>query len=309
MFRIVILVVALIAGSTAAWLALAMRPASVVQPAPQVATQDVLVASTALALGQTLTKDSMRWQSWPESMLNPAYVTRSAQPDALDNLAGSVVRSRMAAGEPIGNGKLAPRNSGFLSALLPSGKRAVAVRISAESTAGGFILPNDRVDILHTVVHQGQSGDETEQASRTILRNVPVLAIDQTVDEASADDKSKGKTAVKTATLEGKTATLELDPSQAEILAAAQAAGTLSLALRSAADNGEAPNVKVTEAPRPNRYCGDKPMLDGQVCINVYRPGRDGIENRPVVVRSEQPDRSDRPLVAQRGRQASVNTQ
>src|SRR5439155_26852405 len=155
MLRIVILVVALMAGGTAAWLALAMRPASVVstvvQPASQIPTQDVLVASTDLGLGQTLTKDSMRWQSWPESMLNAAYITRSARADALDNLAGSVLRSRVTSGEPILKEKLVPLNSGFLSAMLPHGKRAVAIRISAENTAGGFILPNDRVDIIHTV--------------------------------------------------------------------------------------------------------------------------------------------------------------
>jgi pilus assembly protein CpaB len=316
MFRILLFIVALTAGGAAAWIALSMRtaPAVVVQPGPQAPTQDVLVASANLGLGQVLTKDNMHWQSWPEGALNAAYITRSARPDALDALAGSIVRNRMAAGEPIGDGKLAPRNAGFLSAMLPSGKRAVAVRISAESTAGGFILPNDRVDVLHTVAHEGEDKKATERASRTILRNVPVLAIDQTVDEDSKDEKSKSKTAVL-----GKTATLELDPSQAEALAAAQATGTLSLALRSAADNGEASGIKATtgEAPRPNRYCGDKPMHDGQACINIYRRGRDGIENHPVIVQAEQPEhsdrppvtQSDRPLVTQRLRQAATRTQ
>jgi len=286
MFRIVILVVALIAGSTAAWLALAMRPASVVstvvQPAPQVPTQDVLVAATARGLGQTLTRDSMRWQSWPESMLNAAYITRSAQPDALDNLAGSVLRGRVTPGEPILKEKLVPANSGFLSAMLPPGKRAVAVRISAENTAGGFILPNDRVDVIHTVDRQSEGHDE--QVSRTILTNVPVLAIDQSIDEASKDDKAK----TKAATI-GKTATLELDPGQAEAVAAAEAKGRLSLALRSTADNSEAPKRSQT--------------------VRIIRGGSKGFSVEEYAVRSEQPDRSDRPLVAQRGRQASVNTQ
>jgi pilus assembly protein CpaB len=240
MFRIVILVVALMAGGTAAWLALAMRPASVVStvvhPAPQIPTQDVLVASTDLGLGQTLTKDSMRWQSWPESMLNAAYITRSARADALDNLAGSVLRSRVASGEPILKEKLVPLNSGFLSAMLPHGKRAVAIRISAENTAGGFILPNDRVDVIHTVDQQSEG--HNEQVSRTILTNVPVLAIDQSIDEGSKDDKAKTKAAAI-----GKTATVELDPGQAEVVAAAEAKGRLSLALRSAADNDEVPTV------------------------------------------------------------------
>lgn len=251
MFRLIILLVALVAGSVAAWLALSMRPASivttVVQPA---AMQEVLVASADLGLGQALTRDTMRWQSWPESALNPAYISRSARPDAIEALAGSIVRTRIVSGEPIGDDKLVPRNSGFLSAMLRPGKRAVAVRVSAENTAGGFILPNDRVDVLHTTEGEGRK----EHVSRAILRNVAVLAIDQTVDENGNDDKAKAK-----ATVIGKTATLELDPQEAEILAAAQATGTLSLALRSAADNGEAHSV-------------DQPLRSGS--IQIVRGGR-----------------------------------
>jgi pilus assembly protein CpaB len=249
MFRLVILIVALITGGGAAWVALTMRPDSVVktvvQPAPQPATQDVLVASVNLGLGEKLAKDSMRWQSWPESMLNPAYITRSAQPDALETLAGSVLRNRVTSGEPVLREKLAPRNSGFLSAMLPSGKRAVAVRISAENTAGGFILPNDRVDVIHTVEHQRQHQGEgqVEQVSRTIVTNIPVLAIDQTVDETSKDDKSKDEKGKTKSSAVGKTATLELDPAQAEAIASAEAKGKLSLALRSAIDNGDVPTV------------------------------------------------------------------
>lgn len=141
-----------------------------------------------------------------------------------------------ACGEPILKEKLVPLNSGFLSAMLPHGKRAVAIRISAENTAGGFILPNDRVDVIHTVDQQSEG--HNEQVSRTILTNVPVLAIDQSIDEGSKDDKAKTKAAAI-----GKTATVELDPGQAEVVAAAEAKGRLSLALRSAADNDEVPTV------------------------------------------------------------------
>ena len=247
MFRVVFLIVALAAGGAAAWLALAMRGgpavATIVQTAPPAPTQDVLVASADLGQGQALTRETMRWQSWPESALNPTYVSRSARPDALETLAGSIVRSRMISGEPIRDEKLVPLNAGFLSAMLPSGKRAVAVRISAENTAGGFILPNDRVDVLHTVAQQAQSEGQKQHVSRTILRNVPVLAIDQSVDERSKDEKGKAK-----AVFVGKTATLELDPLQAEILTAGEATGTLSLALRSVADNGEIPPISRQQA-------------------------------------------------------------
>lgn len=246
MLRIALLIAALAAGGGAAWMALSLRGeptvASIVEPATPVPVHDVLVASADLGLGQRLTKDNMRWQSWPESALSPTYISRSARPDVLETLAGSLVRSRITSGEPIRDENLAPLNAGFLSAMLPSGKRAAAVRISAQNSAGGFILPNDRVDVILTVGQQGQSEHSSPIPSRTILRNVPVLAIDQTVDERSKDDNAKAK-----AVVIGKTATLELDPSQVEILAAAEAQGTLSLALRSAADNGEGPPLTAAD--------------------------------------------------------------
>jgi pilus assembly protein CpaB len=238
MFRVVLLIIALAGGGGAAWMALAMRgdviSTTIVQPAREAPTRDVLVASADLRQGQALTKDNMRWQSWPESAINPAYIGSSTRPDALETLVGSKVRNRIISGEPIRDENLVPLNAGFLSAVLPSGKRAVAVRISAENTAGGFILPHDRVDVLHTVANQGEGEGQKESVSRTILRNVTVLAIDQSVEEKKSDEKDKTKMVVV-----GKTATLELDPLQAENLAAAEATGMLSLALRSAADNGE----------------------------------------------------------------------
>jgi len=225
LLRIILLIGALGAGGIAAWL-VAARPEPVakvvVQPGP--AMQDVLVASGDLQPAQTLTKENLRWQPWPQEALNSVYVTRSSRPDAIETLAGAVIRNRMAAGEPIQEANLIPRHAGYLATVLPSGKRAMAVRISAESTAGGFILPNDRVDVLHS--------DGKNPVSRTILSNVRVLAIDQVVDDTNKTENGK-------ANVIGKTATLELDPAQTEILTAAQAAGTLSLSLRSAADNDD----------------------------------------------------------------------
>jgi len=224
MLRLGLLLIALVSGSLAALLAANIRPKPVATPVPvsvPVPTQDVLVASSDLPPAQSLSSGNMRWQAWPETTLNNVYITRSARPDAVETLSGSFVRNRMSMGEPIREENLVPRRGSYLATVLPSGKRAVAVRVSAESTAGGFILPNDRVDILH-IEAQGH-------VSRTILTNIPVLAIDQLVDEKGKEDKSK-------ATVIGRTATLELNPEQAEILAAAQVTGTLSLSLRSAAD-------------------------------------------------------------------------
>jgi pilus assembly protein CpaB len=226
LLRVVLLIGALGAGGVAAWLVIASRPEPVtkvvVQQGP--ATQDVLVAAGDLRPAQTLTKQNLRWQAWPENLLNPVYVTRSSRPDAIEALAGALIRNHMAAGEPVREANLIPRHTGYLATVLPSGKRAMAVRISAESTAGGFILPNDRVDILHS--------DGRSQISHTVLSNVRVLAIDQVVDDTAKNDGSK-------ANVIGKTATLEVDPTQAEILSAAQSSGTLSLSLRSAADNDD----------------------------------------------------------------------
>jgi pilus assembly protein CpaB len=251
--RVVLLIVAVVAGGAAAWIGFHMRGepapvAAVVQPEIPVAMPEVLVAAADLGLGQALSKDNMRWQSWPQSAIVPGYIVRTARPDAFETLTNSFVRSRMVSGEPIRDEKLIPSNAGFLSTLLPSGKRAVAVRISVESSAGGFVLPNDRVDVLLTTTSAGK----TDHATRAILRNVPILAIDQAVDDRSPEDKAKGKGKVAAI---GKTATLELEPSQVEILVAGEATGTLSLALRSAADNAErAPPTRLQSTQSVRRF-------------------------------------------------------
>jgi pilus assembly protein CpaB len=232
MLRIGLLIIALAAGGGAAWVALQMNRDPVADKTavqrPAAAMQDVLIATADLGVGHALTKENMRWVSMPDSTLGPGDIVRSARPDALDSLANWLVRTRIGAGEPIRDAKLIPASGSFLATLLPLGMRAVAVRISAENTAGGFILPGDRVDVLVTVAPQ--AGTKSGQhLTTTILSNVLVRAIDQTVDDKSKDDKDKGKAGVV-----GKTATLELDPSQAEQLATAEATGTISLALRSA---------------------------------------------------------------------------
>jgi pilus assembly protein CpaB len=249
LLRIILLIGALGAGCVAAWLVVASRPEAVtkvvVEPGP--ATVDVLVAAGDLLPAQTITKENLRWQPWPQNAMNSVYLTKASRPDAIEAFAGAVIRNRMAAGEPIREENLTPRHAGYLATVLPSGKRAMAVRVSAESTAGGFILPNDRVDVLH-------SGGKSP-VSHTILSNVRVLAIDQVVDETEKKENSKSNVI-------GKTATLELDPAQAEILTAAQAAGTLSLSLRSAADN--------------NDY-----HLSNRQAVRIIRAGRSEILNTP----------------------------
>jgi pilus assembly protein CpaB len=233
LFRVLVLVVALVAGGVAAYLALNLNtgptPApTVVELAPQIQSQDVLVAAEDIGQGGRISAENVRWQGWPEEALNSTYIQKQTMPDAVQELDGSVVRSPFVAGEPIRSVKLARPESGFLSAILPSGKRAVAVRVSAQSTAGGFILPGDRVDVVQTISEQSSPDGPTQNVSRTILINIKVLAIDQTVSEHEGEP-----------VVVGKTATLELDPGQVELITAAEASGTLSLSLRAIADTDE----------------------------------------------------------------------
>ncbi|WP_342236296.1 Flp pilus assembly protein CpaB [Inquilinus sp. OTU3971] len=232
MIRVIILFVAVGAAGLAGWLVLGLRPNNdtMVVAAPAAASQpkmeEVLVAAGDLTPGQSIGEATVRWQAWPKDAVNPGLILRADQSDAVATLSGSVARSPFVAGEPIREDKLTRIDSGWLAAQLPSGKRAIAVRVSAESAAGGFILPNDHVDVIQTIARQ--SDQDGQRLSRTVVTNVRVLAIDQKANE------TKGETFVL-----GKTATLELDAMQAEVLAAAQTEGGLSIALRSAADNRE----------------------------------------------------------------------
>ena len=150
----------------------------------------------------------------------------------------------MSRGEPIREAKLVnAKGSGFMAAILPSGMRAVSTQISPETGAGGFILPNDRVDVILTP-RGNRDADKGGVSSETILRNIRVLAIDQTVEE-----KNGQKVVV------GKTATLELLPSQAETLALSQQIGTLSLALRSIADGSPMIRKSDDDGFAPQHQC------------------------------------------------------
>jgi pilus assembly protein CpaB len=226
--RIVVLIIALGAGGIAAYLASGSDNKPPAAPTAQLQTVDVLVAKADIGLGQTVNPDDMQWQSWPAGTASNSFVRRSERPDATTQIAGSIARSPFIAGEPIREAKLVKANgSGFMAAILPTGLRAVSTEISPETGAGGFILPNDRVDVLLT--KRDKNPDRTAQAdivnSEIILSNVRVLAIDQAPKEKDGQN-----------TVVGKTVTLELKPEQSETLARARQTGTLSLALRSIAD-------------------------------------------------------------------------
>jgi pilus assembly protein CpaB len=194
----------------------------------QLQTVDVLVAKSDIGLGQSVNADDMQWQTWPASTASSSFIRRNDRPDATAQIAGSIARAPFIAGEPIREVKLVKANgSGFMAAILPTGMRAISTEISPETGAGGFILPNDRVDVILSKREKNQErpGAPDVVNSEIILANVRVLAIDQAPKEKDGQN-----------TVVGKTVTLELKPEQSETLARSRQSGTLSLALRSIAD-------------------------------------------------------------------------
>lgn len=236
--RLIILSVAVSAAGGAGYVAKNMSappPAEVVvqsgPQAPAIELTDVLVLSGDVPMGAPL-EGNIGWQSWPRDGVNDSFITRSAEPEAVETLKGSIARVAMYGGEPLRRSKLIGEGQSFMSAILPTGSRAVATAISADTSAGGFILPNDYVDVIMTRRADAGSGAAGGSGftTETILKNIRVLAIDQNIQE---DEEGKR---VKV----GQTATLELTPQQAEIITVAQQmADRLTLALRSITDTQE----------------------------------------------------------------------
>ena len=243
--RIVVLGVAVSAGGLAFMLAgRTPPPAPVTVVKQETNLVDVLVAKTDIGIGRAVSSEDLAWQPWPISAAGPMFIRKTTRPNAVEELKGSVARAPFVAGEPMREQKLVKSgNAGFMSAILPSGMRAISTEISAETGVGGFILPNDRVDVLLTrrdaEAQRQRSGDGF--VSETVLKGVRVLAIDQQVEE-----KGGQKVVV------GKTATLELTPRQTKTLAVSRQRGTLSLALLSLADSlPNAPREAEEEEVRP----------------------------------------------------------
>lgn len=261
--RLVVLGLALLAAGGAALMVRSMLGGGTPQvearavPAP-IAMSEVLVANTNLQPGQALTVDQVRWEKWPTASVDSAFITHAAagSPDAA--VKGTVVRSPILAGQPITNTAIVHADAaGFMAAMLTPGMRAVSIVISAESGAGGFILPNDRVDVILT---RKLDGTPPRIIAKTVLSNVRVLAVDQTFRQ----DKD-------TKTVVGKTATVEVSPDQAILLSGAANAGLLSLALRPLGDNQEvasAADPRIGRRRSEERYSADS---DGPV--NVIRYG------------------------------------
>jgi pilus assembly protein CpaB len=262
--RVAVLGVAVAAGLVAAVIALNLvrqppPPATVVVegPAPPASTQ-VLVAAVDIPIGTTISEDSIEWRDWPDSGVSDRFIKREAGADQMVLIVGAIARASLYAGEPVTDGKLIRADQGYMAAILPAGMRAIAIGISVVTSAGGFILPNDRVDVI--MVRAGQS-DGSEYTTEVILSNIRVLAIDQTIEDKD------GKQVVV-----GTTATLELTPRQAQILAAAQpVADRLMLSLRSIVDS----NVEAGDQDLDAVHLIDGTKRDGVVTVVKSGVARD----------------------------------
>jgi pilus assembly protein CpaB len=231
--RIVILGVALLAGLFA-WVMSQrlMTPAPVqvssdnnAQDQEPVIRNEVLVARHDIPLGSKIDAATIEWTEWPGNNVSPNFITKSSRPEAMDEFANAIATTPIFAGEPIRENSVVRQGRGFMSAILPSGKRAISIRVKNESRAAGFILPNDRIDVILTRLIRTPTNTTDNYNSETILSNVRVLAIDQTFEERDGEKY-----------VTGEIATLELTPREAELLAMADQMGDLSLALRSVAD-------------------------------------------------------------------------
>lgn len=210
--------------------ALAARAQSTgaIATAPVIPPVMVLVAKGDIAAGSFLTADNLRWQEWPRDSLNESYVQQDKA--KLEDFVGTVVRSRLTGGEPVTPARVVhPGDRGFMAAVLTPGMRGVTVNVTPSTGMAGFVSPGDRVDLILTMVVHGDSskGGSDRHMSETVLTNLRVLAMDQRI----SDDK-------KDVTVP-KTATLEVTPKQAEIIAVTADLGLLTLSLRSIATDGD----------------------------------------------------------------------
>ena len=245
--RIVLVLVAVVAAGLAAFLALGSGSGQPQQQAPaqvvQEARAQVLVAKADIGLGERLSPDNLQWQDWPEGAVRAEYITSKGTPDAIDKMKGSVARFEIFPGEPIQQAKLVKSDQGYLSAVLDKGMRGVSISVNAESASGGFIVPNDHVDVILTFEDKAASraGVPDAMASETLLRNIRVLAIGQNIQE-----HNKEKVVV------GSNATLELTPAQVDTILRAQRVGQLSLSLRSLSDSKTSSKEPVTDDDKSN---------------------------------------------------------
>jgi pilus assembly protein CpaB len=211
------------------------QPATQVQP-----TTMVLVAKGPLVAGQFLRPENLRWQPWPNDGISASYMVQGQH--SLEEFIGAVVRSGMSDGDPVTATRVVkPGDRGFLAVVLDPGHRAVTVNLTPSSGVAGFIFPGDHVDLIFTMPIPDEGNKKSSRqhmASETVLRDVRVLAIDQRLDDQNKE------------VVVAKTATLDVTPKEAEIIAVVSELGKLSLSLRSLATtvSGEVADAEAAKA-------------------------------------------------------------
>ncbi len=243
--RIIVLLIAVIAaGGTAmyarSWIeGQQVTAVAVATPAAKEESDEVLVADADLAAGTFVKPQHLRWQRWPTDDVPETYVLRGTRSDT--EMVGAVVRSFIAAGEPLADGAVVkPGERGFLAAVLNPGMRAVSVPITPTSSNAGLIFPGDRVDLIltQTLTTSDAEGD-TRRVSETVLNNLRIIAMGAEVGDTTEPGKANER---------AKTATLEVTPQQAELVALLTELGKLSLSLRSLASDSEAEDAQPARA-------------------------------------------------------------
>ncbi len=262
--KIVLLVGALLIAAVTAFMARSLiagsaaPQANAAAPGVPIDGPEVLVATRALPVGTILDATALKFQPWPKDLVENAYYLKAGTD--LKALQGTVVRSAITAGQPLTQGSLVkPGDRGFLAAALGPGMRAVTIPISSQAGVAGFVFPGDRIDLILTQTVNGGGDGPPLKASETIMRNLRVLATDQRTDNTVGED---GKTVVRGFS----NVTIEASPKLAEQIAVAQTLGSLSLSLRSIADNTSeleqaiaSGDIKVPEGNDPK---AEKAMLD-----------------------------------------------
>ncbi|MEN2785835.1 Flp pilus assembly protein CpaB [Sphingomonas qilianensis] len=231
--KLILLVGALLVAVVTAFMARSLisgTPAPTAQAgAAPINGPEVLVATRALPVGTILDATALKFQPWPKELVENAYYLKDAT--NLQALQGTVVRNAITAGQPVTQGALVkPGDRGFLAAALGPGMRAVTIPITAQSGVAGFVFPGDRIDLILTQSVVGGGDGPELKTSETVIRNLRVLATDQRTDNTVGPD---GKSVVQAFT----SVTVEATPKIAEEIAIAQTLGSLSLSLRSIADN------------------------------------------------------------------------
>lgn len=223
-------------------------------------TSQILVAAADVPAGQFIQAQHVRWQAWAPEHVTQAFI-KNVPTEKPDSYIGAVVRQGIRAGEPILRGQLVkPQERGFLAAVLDAGKRAIAVPITNVTGIAGFVFPGDHIDLILTHSIHSQEDDKVNQrrASVTIVKDVRVLALDQ---DASDQGEAKAKVA--------KVATLEVSPKQAEVLTLALQLGTISLSLRSIANETSPDGKPMAE---PVAFEKEAFTIDSEVSQIIPRP-------------------------------------